>query len=65
MLEIVAVRLPVNESGKNTFVNMLSISVFEWLVVLKLAAKCMVKKTLMQENPNILLSQEECLSNYY
>ena len=29
-----AVRLPDIESGKITFVNMLSISVFEWLVIL-------------------------------
>ena len=32
--EIVAVRLPDIESGKVIFVNMLSISVFEWLVIL-------------------------------
>ena len=32
--EIVAVRLPDIESDKVIFVNMLSISVFEWLVIL-------------------------------
>ena len=32
--ETVAARLPHNKSGKITFVNMLWISVFEWLVIL-------------------------------
>ena len=32
--EIVAVRLPEIELGKIAFVNMLSIRVFEWLVIL-------------------------------
>ena len=53
--EIVAVRLPGNESGKITFVNMLSISVFEWLVIL-VGCKMNSKKEFgVSESKNLLV----------
>ena len=41
--EIVIVRLPDHETGKITFVNMLSVSVFEWLVI-RVGCKMYAKK---------------------
>ena len=53
--EIVAVRLPDNESGKMTFVNMLSISVSEWLVILVGCKMCGKKEFGVRESKNLLV----------
>ena len=52
--EIVAVRVQGNESGKITFVNMLSSSVFEWLVILVGCKMNSKKKFGVRESKNLL-----------
>ena len=47
--EIVAVRYPDNKSGEITFVNIVLISVFEWLVIVVIC-KMYGKKIFRQEN---------------